>query len=105
MADTRPRPPATPTDDGGDGQALETTEHGVKVHEVPATTTEREFTVVRRSQSQMVIRRFMAHKLAVGSLVVFVLVVIVSLVGGAAEMASAFSARSEEHTSELQSPA
>ena len=82
MADTRPRPPATPTDDGGDGQALETTEHGVKVHEVPATTTEREFTVVRRSQSQMVIRRFMAHKLAVGSLVVFVLVVIVSLIGG-----------------------
>ena len=30
----------------------------------------------------MVIRRFMAHKLAVGSLVVFVLVVIVSLIGG-----------------------
>jgi len=82
MADTRPRPPATPTDNGGDGQALETTEHGVKVHEVQATTTEREFTVVRRSQSQMVIRRFMAHKLAVGSLVVFVLVVIVSLIGG-----------------------
>jgi peptide/nickel transport system permease protein len=82
MADTRPRPPATPTDDGGDGQALETTEHGVKVHEVATTTTEREFTVVRRSQSQMVIRRFMAHKLAVGSLVVFVLVVIVSLIGG-----------------------
>jgi ABC-type dipeptide/oligopeptide/nickel transport system permease subunit len=82
MADTRPRPPATPTDNGGDGQALETTEHGVKVHEVAATTTEREFTVVRRSQSQMVIRRFMAHKLAVGSLVVFVLVVIVSLIGG-----------------------
>ena len=83
MADTRPRPPATPTDNGGDGQALETTEHGVKVHEVSATTTtEREFTVVRRSQSQMVIRRFMAHKLAVGSLVVFVLVVIVSLIGG-----------------------
>ena len=82
MADTRPRPPATPTDNGSDGQALETTEHGVKVHEVAATTTEREFTVVRRSQGQMVIRRFMAHKLAVGSLVVFVLVVIVSLIGG-----------------------
>ena len=82
MADTRPRPPATPTDDGGDGQALETTEHGVKVHEVPATTTEREFTVVRRSQTQMVIRRFTAHKLAVGSLVVFLLVVIISLIGG-----------------------
>jgi ABC-type dipeptide/oligopeptide/nickel transport system permease subunit len=86
MADARPRPPATPTqpttDPGGDGQALESTEHGVKVHEVPATTTEREFTVVRRSQTQMVIRRFMAHKLAVGSLVVFVLMVIISLIGG-----------------------
>jgi ABC-type dipeptide/oligopeptide/nickel transport system permease subunit len=86
MADTRPRPPATQpqpsTDPGGDGPALQTTEHGVQVHDVPSTTTEREFTVVRRSQTQMVIRRFMAHKLAVGSLVVFLLVVIISLVGG-----------------------
>ena len=86
MADTRPRPPATQaestTEPGGDGQGLQTTEHGVQVHEVAATTTEREFTVVRRSQTQMVIRRFMAHKLAVGSLVVFVLVVIISLIGG-----------------------
>ena len=84
MADTRPRPPETRPGAGtaGDGQDLQTTEHGVKVHEVPATTTEREFTVVRRSQTQMIIRRFMAHKLAVGSLVVFVLVVIVSLIGG-----------------------
>src|SRR5215217_5734221 len=86
MADTRPRPPATQTqpttDTGGDGQELQTTEHGVQVHEVPATTTEREFTVVQRSQTQMVIRRFMAHKLAVGSLVVFLLVVAASLIGG-----------------------
>jgi ABC-type dipeptide/oligopeptide/nickel transport system permease subunit len=84
MADTRPRQPATqPTPDGsGDGQELHRTEHGVQVHEVPATTTEREFTVVRRSQTQMVTRRFMAHKLAVGSLVVFLLVVIISLIGG-----------------------
>jgi peptide/nickel transport system permease protein len=84
MADTRPRPPATQpsTDPAGDGPALQTTQHGVQVHDVASTTTEREFTVVRRSQTQMVIRRFMAHKLAVGSLVVFVLVVIVSLIGG-----------------------
>ncbi|HET9007559.1 MAG TPA: ABC transporter permease [Actinomycetes bacterium] len=85
MADTRPRPPATtkPTGDGaGAGEELQTTEHGVHVHEVPATSTEREFTVVRRSQTQMITRRFMAHKLAVGSLVVFVLVVLISLVGG-----------------------
>jgi ABC-type dipeptide/oligopeptide/nickel transport system permease subunit len=84
MADTRPRPPETrPTiEETGNGQELQTTEHGVQVHEVPQTTTEREFTVVRRSQTQMVIRRFMAHKLAVGSLVVFLLVVVVSLIGG-----------------------
>jgi len=84
MADTRPRPPETRPAAGttGDGQDLQTTEHGVQVHEVPQTTAEREFTVVRRSQTQMVIRRFMAHKLAVGSLVVFTLVVIVSLIGG-----------------------
>jgi ABC-type dipeptide/oligopeptide/nickel transport system permease subunit len=86
MADTRPRPPATQTepttDPGGEGQGLQTTEHGVQVHEVPSTTTEREFTVVRRSQTQMIIRRFMAHKLAVGSLVVFLLMVLISLIGG-----------------------
>ncbi len=84
MADTRPRPPETRPVAGttGDGQQLQTTEHGVQVHEVPQTTTEREFTVERRSQTQMVIRRFMAHKLAVGSLVVFTLMVLISLVGG-----------------------
>jgi len=84
MADTRPRPPASqvPADEAGGGQELQTTEHGVKVHEVAETTSEREFTVARRSQTQMIIRRFTAHKLAVGSLVVFLLVVIISLIGG-----------------------
>jgi ABC-type dipeptide/oligopeptide/nickel transport system permease subunit len=84
MADTRPRPPETRStiEETGNGQEPQTTEHGVQVHEVPQTTSEREFTVVRRSQTQMVIRRFMAHKLAVGSLVVFLLVVVVSLIGG-----------------------
>ena len=82
MADTRPRPPATQPPADGDGMELQRTEHGVQVHEVAATTTEREFTVQRRSQTQMIIRRFMAHKLAVGSLIVFVVVVIISLIGG-----------------------
>ena len=47
MADTRPGPPATePTAEvAGEDSELHTTEHGVQVHEVPATTTEREFTV------------------------------------------------------------
>jgi ABC-type dipeptide/oligopeptide/nickel transport system permease subunit len=84
MADTRPRPPEAqaPAGPAGDGQELQTTAHGVQVHEVAETSTEREFTVARRSQTQMIIRRFMAHKLAVGSLVVFLLVVIISLIGG-----------------------
>ena len=83
MANTRPRPPGTQLpQEAGDGQGPHRTEHGLQVHEVPATTTEREFTVQRRSQTQMIVRRFMAHRLAVGSLVVFVVLVILSLVGG-----------------------
>src|SRR4029453_17665329 len=83
MANTRPRPPgAQLPQEAGDGQGPHRTEHGLQVHEVPATTTEREFTVQRRSQTQMIVRRFMAHRLAGGSLVVFVVLVILSLVGG-----------------------
>jgi peptide/nickel transport system permease protein len=43
---------------------------------------EREFTVRSRSQAQLVLRRFLAHRLAVGSLIVFLLMVVLSLVGG-----------------------
>jgi peptide/nickel transport system permease protein len=84
MADTRPRPPAAeaPTGPADDSQEFQTTEHGVQVHEVAETSSEREFTIARRSQTQMILRRFMAHKLAVGSLVVFLLVVVISLIGG-----------------------
>jgi ABC-type dipeptide/oligopeptide/nickel transport system permease subunit len=44
---------------------------------------EREFTVAERSQIQLVLRRFRQHRLAVGSLVVFVLLVLLAYVGGA----------------------
>jgi ABC-type dipeptide/oligopeptide/nickel transport system permease subunit len=83
MADTRPHPPAANAP-GADGEAreLRQTEHGVRVHEVAATTPEREFTVAARSQTQMIVRRFLAHKLAVGSLVLFLIVVVASLIGG-----------------------
>jgi ABC-type dipeptide/oligopeptide/nickel transport system permease subunit len=81
MADTRPRPPATSAP-GGNGQELRQTEHGVQVHQVAATTPEREFTVAARSQTQLIIRRFLAHRLAVGSLLVFLIVVVASLIGG-----------------------
>lgn len=43
---------------------------------------EREFTVAARSQWRMVARRFVRHRLAMVSLVVLVLVILVSLVGG-----------------------
>jgi ABC-type dipeptide/oligopeptide/nickel transport system permease subunit len=43
---------------------------------------EREFTVEARSYRQMVVRRFLHHKMAVGSLIVLVMVVLLSLVGG-----------------------
>jgi len=81
MADTRV-PPGSDSDEAGEGQELRRTEHGVQVHEVAATTPEREFTIAARTQTQMVLRRFLAHKLAVGSLVVFLIVVVVSLIGG-----------------------
>jgi peptide/nickel transport system permease protein len=44
---------------------------------------DREFTVAERSQFQLVLRRFLRHRLAVGSLVVFVLLVLLAYVGGA----------------------
>jgi ABC-type dipeptide/oligopeptide/nickel transport system permease subunit len=44
---------------------------------------EREFTVAERSQFQLVLRRFLRHRLAVVSLVVFVLLVLLAYVGGA----------------------
>jgi ABC-type dipeptide/oligopeptide/nickel transport system permease subunit len=79
MADTRPRqgPPEAPTP-----EAAERGEHGAQVHEVPQGAPEREFTIVRRSQTQMILRRFLAHRLAVASLILLLLVIIGSLVGG-----------------------
>jgi glutathione transport system permease protein len=79
MADTRPRPPVK---QAGEPPELRRTEHGAQVHEVATATPEREFTVAARTQTQMIIRRFLAHKLAVGSLVVFLIVVVASLIGG-----------------------
>src|ERR687893_1573875 len=46
-------------------------------------TPEREFTIAERSQFQLVLRRFMQHRLAVGSLVVLVLLILLAYVGGA----------------------
>lgn len=44
---------------------------------------EREFTVAERTQTQLVIRRFLQHRLAVASLLIFVAIVLLAFVGGA----------------------
>jgi peptide/nickel transport system permease protein len=79
MADTRPRqgPP-----EAAAPEKARRSEHGAQVHEVPQAAPEREFTIQRRSQTQMIIRRFMAHRLAVASLALLLLVIVGSLVGG-----------------------
>ena len=43
---------------------------------------EREFTIQARTQRQMVLSRFLQHKLAVASLVVLIMLLVLSLVGG-----------------------
>jgi peptide/nickel transport system permease protein len=47
-----------------------------------AAVADREFTVVERSQAQLVFRRFLQHRAAVVSLVVLVAVVLLAYVGG-----------------------
>ena len=48
-----------------------------------ASGTDREFTVAQRSQFQLVLRRFLQHRLAMVSLVVLILLVLLAYVGGA----------------------
>jgi peptide/nickel transport system permease protein len=47
----------------------------------PAGTPEREFTVKERSQAQLIFKRFLQHRLAMISLIVFVLIVLFAYVG------------------------
>ena len=56
------------------------TEEGAR-QQLAGAPVEREFTVKQRSQSQMVLRRFFAHRLAVFSLVVLLLLVIGAFLG------------------------
>jgi peptide/nickel transport system permease protein len=48
---------------------------------LPGDRVEREFTVKERKQWQIVLGRFMRHRLAVGSLIVFILLVLLAFVG------------------------
>ena len=47
-----------------------------------SASVEREFTVQERSQSQLVLRRFLAHRAAVISLIVLILLILLAYVGG-----------------------
>jgi ABC-type dipeptide/oligopeptide/nickel transport system permease subunit len=49
----------------------------------PAAARDREFTVEERSQFQLVLRRFLQHRLAVASMCVLVALVLLAYVGGA----------------------
>ncbi|MGH3795010.1 MAG: ABC transporter permease [Pseudonocardiaceae bacterium] len=49
---------------------------------ISGTAVEREFTVAERSQAQLVLRRFLQHRLAVISLVVLLAIVALAFVGG-----------------------
>ena len=49
----------------------------------PHRAPEREFTVEARTQTQLIVRRFFQHKLAVASLVVLILVILLAYIGGA----------------------
>jgi peptide/nickel transport system permease protein len=60
---------------------------------------EREFTVTARSQSRMVLRRFLQHRLAVASGIILILVVILALLGG-----RFWKYSHEELTDEFSSP-
>jgi peptide/nickel transport system permease protein len=54
---------------------------GLPGGEAPSAGPEREFTVRAKSQTELIVRRFLHHKLAVASLVVFLFLVFVSLMG------------------------
>lgn len=53
------------------------------VAQAAGAPAEREFTVAERSQGQLVLRRFLRHRLAVISLVVLLAIVLLAFVGGA----------------------
>ena len=63
--------------------AIATSQPGQHLDTTPdATGAEREFTVRARSQWEMILRRFLAHRLAVISLLIFLLLVLFSYIGG-----------------------
>jgi peptide/nickel transport system permease protein len=79
MADTRAPDDTTLRGDQPPDQGPQPTLQGA---ETSFQQPEREFTVKPRSQAQMVVRRFLQHKLAVASLFLLILLIVVALIGG-----------------------
>lgn len=78
MAEIVYEPPAPPADGGAELAAT----GGAAPAPADSAGPEREFTVEARSEWRMVLRRFLHHRLAIASLVVLILLVLLSLVGG-----------------------
>ncbi|MEV5299545.1 ABC transporter permease [Amycolatopsis methanolica] len=53
-----------------------------QLQDSPKSTVEREFTVQERGQFQLVLRRFLQHRLAVASLILLIVIVLLAYVGG-----------------------
>ena len=83
MSDRFSRPSSTEGAPAGDtfAHVEAPTKAGAK-SEIAGAPPEREFTVEQRTQTQLVIRRFLQHRAAVASLAVFVAVVALAFVGG-----------------------
>ena len=64
-----------------EASSIATAQPGQHLDTEPTAASEREFTIKARSQWELILRRFLAHKLAVVSLLVFVLLVLVSYLG------------------------
>src|ERR671918_617879 len=61
------------------GSAMTETSTGTSQR--PRADVDREFTVAERSQFQLIMRRFLRHRLAVASIVIFLLVVVFAFAG------------------------
>jgi peptide/nickel transport system permease protein len=61
--------------------SIATAQPGLHLDDESAAAPEREFTVKARSQWELILRRFLAHKLAVVSLIIFVLLIVVAYAG------------------------
>lgn len=82
MADLDTGPTGRPPSDAPEGAARDAVYEQSAVVGGPAISKAGEFGVEARSQTQMVVRRFIRHRAAMISLIVLVLLILLSLIGG-----------------------